>query len=214
MTRSKAPGAHLLAAAGLCAALPFVADTPAHAVACRNPGVTVCYDTQGKAISGPGVTPDNRTGARVRRNPIPRELVDYSGPYGKGTIVVNTTERRLYHVLGDGKAMKYGVGVGREGAQWSGTHRITGKAEWPAWGPTPNMRKINPNLPEHMAGGPGNPLGARALYIGNTWYRIHGSNEPWTIGTAVSSGCIRMANEDVIDLYENVGVGTTVVVVR
>ena len=199
---------------GALVAAPLATLTTAEAVPCRNPGVTVCYDTQGKAIAGPGVTPDNRPGAKARRNPIPRELVDYEGPYGKGTIIVNTTERRLYHVLGDGKAMKYGIGVGREGAQWAGTNRISGKAEWPAWGPTPAMRKRIPNLPEHMPGGPNNPLGARALYIGKTWYRIHGSNEPWTIGTAVSSGCIRMTNDDVIDLYQNVAVGTTVVVLR
>ena len=152
--------------------------------------------------------------AQSTRNPIPRETVDYNGPYGANTIVINTSERRLYYVLGNGKALKFGVGVGREGFQWSGTHRITRKAEWPGWTPPAAMRKRQPNLPAYMPGGPSNPLGARALYIGSTLYRIHGSNEPWTIGQAVSSGCIRMVNEDVIDLYEMVDVGTKVVVTR
>ena len=152
--------------------------------------------------------------ARSRANPVPRELIDYDGPYKPNTIVVNTAERRLYHVLDGGKAMKYGIGVGREGFQWSGTHRVSRKAEWPGWTPPPAMRKRQPNLPAYMEGGPSNPLGARALYIGSTIYRIHGSNEPWSIGQAVSSGCIRMVNDDVIYLYDQVDVGTKVVVVR
>ena len=152
--------------------------------------------------------------AKSRANPVPRELIDYSGPYQPNTLIVNTAERRLYHVLPDGKAMKYGIGVGRDGFQWAGTHRISRKAEWPGWTPPPAMRKRQPGLPAYMEGGPSNPLGARALYIGSTIYRIHGSNEPWSIGQAVSSGCIRMVNDDVIHLYENVDVGTKVVVVR
>lgn len=151
---------------------------------------------------------------RMTQSPVKREVVDYAGPHGKGTIVVNTTERRLYYILGDGKALRYGIGVGRPGFTWSGTHRITRKAEWPGWTPPPAMRKRQPNLPYHMPGGPDNPLGARAMYIGSTIYRIHGTAEPWTIGQAVSSGCIRMTNEDVAHLYEQVGVGTRVVVVR
>ncbi|MEM1049467.1 MAG: L,D-transpeptidase [Pseudomonadota bacterium] len=145
---------------------------------------------------------------------IKREVVKFGGNYSAGTIIVNTTERRLYHVLGNGKAMKYGVGVGRQGFQWAGTHRITRKAEWPGWTPPPQMRRRQPGLPAYMAGGPNNPLGARALYIGSTLYRIHGSNEPWTIGHAVSSGCIRMTNDDVTHLYNNVKRGAKVVVVR
>ena len=145
---------------------------------------------------------------------IEREIVDYAGPHGKNTIIVNTPERRLYYVLGDGKALKYGVGVGREGFQWAGTHRITRKAEWPGWTPPAAMRARQPGLPAYMEGGPRNPLGARALYIGSTLYRIHGSNEPASIGHAVSSGCIRMVNDDVIDLYERVDVGTKVVVIQ
>lgn len=156
--------------------------------------------------------------ARHGKSPIKRQMVNYYGPHSPGTIVVNTAERRLYHVYPGGKAMKYGVGVGREGFQWSGTHRISRKAEWPGWTPPAVMRERERRkgriLPAYMEGGPNNPLGARALYIGSTIYRIHGSNEPWTIGSAVSSGCIRLANEDVIHLYENVRVGSKVVVVR
>ena len=148
------------------------------------------------------------------KSPIPREIVAYEGPGGPDTIVVDTSERRLYYVLGDGTAIRYGVGVGREGFQWAGSNRISRKAEWPGWTPPPAMRKRQPNLPAYMEGGPNNPLGARAMYIGSTLYRIHGSNEPWTIGQAVSSGCIRMANEDVIHLYDQVKVGTRVIVKR
>ncbi|WP_306027641.1 L,D-transpeptidase [Stappia sp. MMSF_3263] len=152
------------------------------------------------------------------KSPIRRERVRYEGSYAPGTIIIDTSERRLYHVLPNGRAMKYGIGVGREGFQWAGTQRISRKAEWPGWTPPPQMRarerakgKI---LPAHMPGGPNNPLGARAMYLGSSLYRIHGSNEPWTIGTAVSSGCIRMANDDVVHLYDNVDVGAKVVVKR
>ncbi len=149
---------------------------------------------------------------RSGKSPVKRETVKYDGPYEPGTIIVDTSERRLYYVMEEGKALKYGVGVGREGFQWSGRNRISRKAEWPGWTPPPAMRKREPHLPAYMEGGIDNPLGARALYIGATLYRIHGSNEPWTIGQAVSSGCIRMTNEDVIDLYEKVKVGTRVIV--
>ncbi len=148
--------------------------------------------------------------------PIKRQVIDYNGPFHKDTIVIDTSERRLYYVLGDSKALKYGVGVGREGFQWSGSDRVSRKAEWPDWTPPPEMvareKQHGRILPDHMAGGPDNPLGARALYIGGTLYRIHGSNEPWTIGHAVSSGCIRLTNDDVTDLYNQVKVGTRVVV--
>ena len=129
-----------------------------------------------------------------------------------GTIVVSTAQRRLYLVLGNGQALRYGIGVGRDGFRWSGTHRISAKKEWPGWTPPSQMLRRRPDLPSHMAGGVENPLGARAMYLGSTLYRIHGSNEPWTIGTQVSSGCIRMRNEDVVDLYSRVKVGTKVVV--
>ncbi|MBA5775822.1 L,D-transpeptidase [Stappia sp. F7233] len=152
------------------------------------------------------------------KSPIKREVVKYAGAYSPGTIIIETDERRLYYVMPGGKAMKYGIGVGREGFQWAGTQRISRKAEWPGWTPPPQMRvreaRKGRKLPAYMPGGPNNPLGARALYLGSSYYRIHGSNEPWTIGTAVSSGCIRMANEDVIHLYNLVDVGTRVVVRR
>jgi lipoprotein-anchoring transpeptidase ErfK/SrfK len=147
-----------------------------------------------------------------RGSPIKKELVEYASNYKPGTIVIETGERRLYLVLEGGKAMKYGVGVGRDGFTWSGTHRITRKAEWPGWTPPAQMRKRVPDLPTYMPGGPDNPLGARALYIGSTLYRVHGTSEPWSIGQAVSSGCIRLTNEDVTDLYERVKVGATIVV--
>jgi lipoprotein-anchoring transpeptidase ErfK/SrfK len=145
-------------------------------------------------------------------SPIKKEVVSYQSKYKPGTIVIETSERRLYLVLEDGKALKYGIGVGRDGFRWSGKHRITRTAEWPGWTPPAAMRKRVPDLPAYMPGGPDNPLGARALYIGSTLYRIHGTSEPWTIGQAVSSGCIRMVNDDVIDLYERVKVGALVVV--
>ncbi|MTI43354.1 lipoprotein-anchoring transpeptidase ErfK/SrfK [Roseibium hamelinense] len=140
-------------------------------------------------------------------------IVPYNGAHAPGTIVINTNERFLYLVQHDGTARRYGVGVGKPGFEWGGTHKVTRKAEWPDWRPPAAMRKRRPELPVFMAGGPDNPLGARALYLGSTLYRIHGSNQPWTIGHAVSSGCIRMRNEDVIDLYERVGVGTKVHVI-
>ena len=143
---------------------------------------------------------------------IRKEVVAYTTKHKPGTIVIETSERRLYLVLEDGKALKYGIGVGRDGFRWSGQHRITRTAEWPGWTPPPAMRKRVPDLPAYMPGGPNNPLGARALYLGSTLYRIHGTSEPWTIGQAVSSGCIRMVNDDVIDLYERVKVGALVVV--
>ena len=149
---------------------------------------------------------------RGGKSPIERKIVKYDGPHKPNTIIIDTAERRLYHVMENGKALKYGIGVGREGFQWAGNHRISRKAEWPGWTPPPAMRKREPDLPQYVEGGLNNPLGARALYIGSTLYRIHGSNEPWTIGQAVSSGCIRMSNEDVTYLYDQVKVGTRVVV--
>jgi lipoprotein-anchoring transpeptidase ErfK/SrfK len=145
---------------------------------------------------------------------IPREMVAYNGPHAPGTIIVDTSERRLYLVMAGGRAMKYGIGVGRAGFEWAGTKTITRKQEWPDWRPPADMLKRRPDLPRYMAGGPDNPLGARAMYLGDSLYRIHGSNEPDTIGQAVSSGCIRMLNDDVVDLYGRVKVGTKVVVQR
>jgi lipoprotein-anchoring transpeptidase ErfK/SrfK len=125
-----------------------------------------------------------------------------------------TGERRLYLVLGNGQAMKYGIGVGRDGFTWGGTTTISAKREWPDWTPPDEMLKRRPDLPRHMVGGPDNPLGARAMYLGETQYRIHGSNEPHTIGTATSSGCIRLTNDDVIDLYNRAKIGAAVFVQR
>jgi lipoprotein-anchoring transpeptidase ErfK/SrfK len=143
--------------------------------------------------------------------PIPRQTVLFDGSkYSPGTVIVNTAERRLYYVVDNNWAIKYGIGVGRDGFRWGGTHSVTQKKEWPDWIPPEEMRKRQPGLPAHMKGGPDNPLGARALYLGSTLYRIHGSNEPETIGQAVSSGCFRMTNEDVIDLYNRVKVGAVV----
>lgn len=140
-------------------------------------------------------------------------VVPYDGGQAPGTIVIDTNQRFLFLVLPDGQARRYGVGVGRPGFEWAGVHQVSRKAEWPDWRPPAEMRQRQPWLPDFMAGGPTNPLGARALYLGSSLYRIHGTSEPWTIGSAVSSGCIRMRNEDVIDLYERVPVGTRVVVI-
>ena len=141
-----------------------------------------------------------------------RQAVDYHGTEAPGTIVIDTPNKFLYLVEAGGRAMRYGVGVGRPGFTWSGMHSISAKKEWPDWVPPEEMLQRQPGLPHFMAGGPNNPLGARAMYLGSSLYRIHGSNEPWTIGHNVSSGCIRMRNADVIDLYSRVKVGTRVVV--
>jgi lipoprotein-anchoring transpeptidase ErfK/SrfK len=170
-----------------------------------------------------GIMIDPNTGQEIKAryrsaglaaSPVPRETVAAPGTYKAGTIVVNTTERRLYLVQGDGTALRYGIGVGRDGFTWVGKHKVTMKREWPDWRPPAAMLKRRPDLPRFMPGGPNNPLGARAMYLGSTIYRIHGSNEPQTIGQAVSSGCFRMTNEDVADLYNRVQVGTQVVVLR
>jgi lipoprotein-anchoring transpeptidase ErfK/SrfK len=158
----------------------------------------------------PEVAPDGR----VAYTPIPREEVAYAGAYAPGTIVISTQERRLYFILPGGRAIRYGVGVGRPGFSWGGINAVSMKREWPSWTPPAQMLRRRPDLPRHMQGGLDNPLGARALYLGSTLFRIHGSNEPETIGQAVSSGCIRMTNDDVTDLYDRVRVGTRVVVLR
>jgi len=159
-----------------------------------------------------GGGPNFRDGGFGGSSPIQRSTVNFAGNYAPGTIYINTAERRLYLVLANSQALRYGIGVGRDGFRWSGTHRITAKKEWPSWTPPSQMLRRRPDLPRHMAGGVDNPLGARAMYLGSTLYRIHGSNEPETIGQAVSSGCFRMTNEDVTDLYSRVSVGTTVIV--
>jgi lipoprotein-anchoring transpeptidase ErfK/SrfK len=143
---------------------------------------------------------------------LKRQIVSYAIREAPGTIIIDTPNTYLYYVLGGGQAIRYGIGVGRDGFTWSGTQSISKKAEWPNWTPPAEMIARQPYLPRFMAGGPGNPLGARAMYLGGTVYRIHGTNAPGTIGTHVSSGCIRLTNEDVSDLYSRVNVGTRVIV--
>lgn len=141
-----------------------------------------------------------------------RQIVSYNGREAAGTVIVDTPNTYLYYVLGNGQAIRYGVGVGRDGFRWGGIHKISRKQEWPDWTPPPEMIERQPYLPRFMAGGPGNPMGARALYIGSTVYRVHGTNAPETIGHAVSSGCFRLVNSEIEDLYSRVPVGTKIVV--
>ncbi len=155
--------------------------------------------------------PDDNGDAQLAPN-LRRQIVAYGGREAPGTIVVDTPHTYLYLVLGDGRAMRYGIGVGREGFTWSGVKTVARKAEWPDWYPPQEMIARQPYLPRMTAGGPGNPLGARAMYLGSSEYRIHGTNDPTTIGKTVSSGCIRLTNDDVIDLYNRVQVGAKVVV--
>src|ERR1700722_8263938 len=143
---------------------------------------------------------------------LQRQIVNYASNEAPGTVIIDTPNTYLYYVLGNGQALRYGIGVGRDGFTWAGVQSVTKKAEWPDWTPPPEMIARQPYLPRHMAGGPGNPLGARAMYLGGTVYRIHGTNAPETIGTRVSSGCIRLTNQDVSDLYARVNVGTRVIV--
>ena len=144
----------------------------------------------------------------------PKEVVQFREKFAPGTILVRQREKRLYYVNGDGTAIRYAIAVGREGAAWSGTSTVSDKKEWPGWTPTPDILRRQPDLPRHVDGGPANPLGARALYLGQTMYRIHGTNEPWRIGEEASSGCIRMTNDDVVDLYNRTRLGATVIVTR
>jgi lipoprotein-anchoring transpeptidase ErfK/SrfK len=158
----------------------------------------------------PGLVPD---AADEELSPeLQRQMVSYRTNEAPGTIIVQSSERFLYVVQSNGRAIRYGIGVGRDGFRWQGLLRITRKQEWPDWTPPPEMIERQPYLPRFMAGGPGNPLGARALYLGTTVYRIHGTNQPQTIGTAVSSGCFRLVNADVVDLYDRIPVGTKVIV--
>jgi lipoprotein-anchoring transpeptidase ErfK/SrfK len=169
----------------------------------------------------PGTAKAQSIFGRLFAQRIPREVVPFPGSYAPGTVVISTSQRRLYLVMAGHQALRYGIGVGREGFTWSGTSEISMKREWPDWTPPDDMLRRKPELPRHMAadptspeGGLANPLGARAMYLGDTLYRIHGSNEPETIGTATSSGCIRLTNDDVVDLYNRVHVGTKLVVLR
>jgi len=157
----------------------------------------------------PGIVPDDS----VQLEPeFQKQMVLYRTTEAPGTIIISTAERHLYLVQGNGRALRYGIGVGRDGFTWQGLLKISRKAEWPDWTPPPEMIARQPYLPRFMAGGPGNPLGARAMYLGATVYRIHGTNQPDTIGTAISSGCFRLVNSDVADLYDRIPVGTKVIV--
>lgn len=180
------------------------------AVALAAPAASAATNASGKSAYK-----TNWTSSALSRPMSPRfkkRIVSYETKEKPGTIVIDTGKRYLFLVLGDGKAVRYGVGVGREGFSWKGEQRITRKAEWPDWRPPPEMREREPDLPEFVEGGPRNPLGARAMYLGNTVFRIHGTLYPDTIGRAVSSGCIRLTNDDVTDLYEKVKIGTKVIV--
>lgn len=190
----------------ICVALAFllvIAASPTHAQSTKEKDMMALGDQ-------PGYVP-NPTEEQLDIV-YQRQPVFYRTTESPGTIVVSTSQRFLYLVQGNNRAIRYGVGVGRVGFQWAGVHRISRKAEWPDWTPPPEMIARQPYLPRWMAGGPGNPLGARALYIGHTVYRIHGTNQPQTIGHAVSSGCIRLTNPDIIDLYARVPIGTKIVV--
>ena len=181
-------------------------------------GSTVCADPLGLAepMRNPGMIFDNVVRDQGSDPGLPthlrRQVVAFSGSEAPGTILIDTANTYLYYVLGGGRAIRYAIGVGRDGFTWSGVQRVSRMAEWPDWIPPPEMIKRQQYLPRWVAGGPGNPLGARAIYLGNTQYRIHGTNDPTSIGKQVSSGCIRLTNEDVIDLYGRVTLGAKVVV--
>jgi lipoprotein-anchoring transpeptidase ErfK/SrfK len=185
-------------------ALVCASSTLVAAQGFRQPQVTLPIEDQ------PGYVPDSS--AEQLPAAYRRQLVFYRTTEVPGTIIVHTSERFLYLAQGNNRAVRYGIGVGRDGFQWSGLLKVSRKAEWPDWRPPPEMIERQPYLPRFMAGGPGNPLGARALYLGETVYRIHGTNQPQTIGQSVSSGCFRLVNPDVIDLFDRVPVGTKVVV--
>ena len=183
---------------------------------------SVILGASGTVSANPASDPEGRfTGGMTSKQlsrlfgpSIRRTQVAFPSKYAPGTIIVNTTERRLYYVLEGGQAIRYGIGVGRDGFTWAGDLTVTNKKEWPDWTPPPQMLQRRPDLPRFMKGGEDNPLGARAMYLGSSLFRIHGTSEPETIGEAVSSGCFRLVNEDVIDLYNRVKIGARVVVQR
>jgi lipoprotein-anchoring transpeptidase ErfK/SrfK len=205
MTRRTDRPLALAAFAGLVIlALPAVAGAQSYAPAA--PG------GYASSLFAPVLRDDDAASGAVESPRLKRQVVDYATREAPGTIVIDTPNTYLYLVLGNGKALRYGIGVGRQGFTWSGVETISRTAEWPDWYPPAEMIARQPYLPRFVAGGPGNPLGARALYLGNSQYRIHGTNDPSTIGHNVSSGCIRLTNQDVIDLFGRVKVGTKVVV--
>ncbi len=196
-------------------ALAFHRTAPVRLLACSRRPLARRNDageTYDERFYGGG--PSFRTSDGPSSSPIPKTTVPFDASYAPGSIIINTAERRLYYVLGGGQALRYGIGVGRIGFTWAGVTKVSAKKEWPEWTPPSDMLRRRPDLPRHMKGGIDNPLGARAMYLGSSLYRIHGSNEPETIGQAASSGCFRMTNEDVIDLYNRVNVGAKVIVLR
>jgi len=203
--------------AGICFLLAVVAALSAHAQSGGYDPRSWVFDEEANVMLAPGdaLPPDDQSLDR-KREPTPKRIVSYSGSEPAGTIIVTTSTKKLDLILEGGKAMRYEVGVGREGLSWSGRDRVSDKKKWPDWRPPSEMRARENlkghSLPAFVPGGHNNPLGARALYIGSTLYRIHGTNQPWTVGTATSSGCIRLTNEDVIDLFERTPVGASVIV--
>ncbi|WP_457585961.1 L,D-transpeptidase [Ensifer canadensis] len=206
----------------IATALMAATAATAHAMDVRQDPITVASLDSAAASTGwlqvlsQGGTRKKAKRGDISQSPIARELVAFSATAAPGTIIIDNSERRLYHVVGRGIAVKYAVSVGRKGFLWTGTNTVSRKAEWPTWVPPEDMRAREAQkgkvLPASMEGGIDNPLGARAIYLGSTIYRIHGTNQPLSIGKAMSSGCIRMANEDVEHLYANVEIGATVVV--
>lgn len=194
----------VLPLAVLVAMLAMPLATPALAQAHKPPPETMDIGDEPGRVSTPETI--------IEDGPYARQMVFFRSSDPPNTVVIHTSERFLYVVMGNNRALRYGIGVGREGFQWAGLQKVTRKAEWPDWTPPPEMIQRQPYLPRFMAGGPGNPMGARALYLGSTVYRIHGTNQPETIGQAISSGCFRLANGDVIDLFERVPVGAKVVI--
>jgi lipoprotein-anchoring transpeptidase ErfK/SrfK len=198
---------HALAFAAIAGAVPSAAANPLPLFFLPAPQTDAASPQQAPDVANDGSEQWGGVPDRFKR-----QIVDFPTREAAGTIIIDTPNTYLYLILGNARALRYGIGVGREGFTWSGTQTITRKAEWPDWIPPEDMLHRQPYLPRVMAGGPGNPLGARAMYLGGTMYRIHGTNQPSTIGGRVSSGCIRMVNEDVIDLYSRVSIGTTVIV--
>ena len=203
---------HLIRTAGAALALAGVALWTTAAQSQTQSQMTAMSVENNAALAYQGVASDEAGVKAEAPARLRRQIVDYTSAEAPGTIIIDTPNTYLYFVLGGGKAVRYGIGVGREGFTWSGVKTIERKSEWPDWIPPTDMLQRQPYLPRFMAGGPGNPLGARAMYLSGTVYRIHGTNAPTTIGKHVSSGCIRMVNEDVIDLYSRTRVGTKVVV--
>jgi lipoprotein-anchoring transpeptidase ErfK/SrfK len=193
-----------LSAAALLLALAFPAAVQAQGKGMTPPAETMDIGDEPGRVSTEEVT--------ITEGPYARQMVFFRSNEAPGTVVIHSAERFLYVVQPNNRALRYGIGVGREGFQWSGLVQVSRKAEWPDWRPPPEMLQRQPYLPRFMAGGPGNPMGARALYLGSTVFRVHGTNQPETIGQSISSGCFRLANGDIIDLYSRVPLGTKVVV--